>query len=79
MLVDAIQKLEELLVQIHEDVVTDSICSKDKLLHEAEKMYSFNALGICLVKLGASKDSSDYKEGLMKTKEYFKKIKALDM
>lgn len=79
MLTETTEKLEKLLYKIEKEIEAEEICMKQKLLHETEKMYSFNALGICLIKLGDIKDDAEYKEGLMKAKQYFKDITELDI
>lgn len=68
-----LEKLSTLLDKIEKEISVDKTTRKDILQQEASKMYAFNALGICLSKLGECDDHA-YKEGLLRTKKYFEKV-----
>lgn len=67
----------ELLERIQSEVAKPQIYVKDTLAHETEKMYVFNALGICLEKLKGS-DGKKYKDGISRTKIFFQKVKNIE-
>lgn len=73
---EAFENLLLLLSKIEAELDQQKVYVKDKLMHEVEKMYVFNALGICLGKLENS-DNKKYKDGILRTKAYFQKIKNL--
>lgn len=50
---------------------------KDKLRIEAENMYAYHALQLCLNTLN-NKDTTENKEGIKRTKSYFERIEKVE-
>lgn len=72
-----IQKLNEILDKIEERGKETKTMVMDKLQHEIEKTYSFNALGICKSKL-SNREWLEFKDGISRTKTYFEKMKKIN-
>lgn len=68
-----VKSLDEILLKIDSDLENSPILLKDTLKKEIEKMYTFNAFGICYEKLNNG-DLKKYKEGIERTKKYFSKL-----
>lgn len=72
-----LQKLNELLDGIEALQSEEEVMMKEKLRLEVEKMYAFNALGVCKCKLN-NREDAEYKEGLSRTKSFFDKLKEVN-
>lgn len=73
-----IEYLLDLLNKIEEQIKESKKTTKERLKLEAEKMYTFYALKICLDKL-TNTDTVENKEGIKRTKIYLEKIEKLDL
>ncbi len=69
--------LEELLHEIENNSNRETVDTKDELMLEAEKLYTYYALKICMDKL-TNTDPKDSKEGIQRTRAYMEKIQKLD-
>ncbi|ELA42519.1 uncharacterized protein VICG_00271 [Vittaforma corneae ATCC 50505] len=71
---EAFENLLLILDKIEAELDQQPVYVMDKLKHESEKMYVFNALGICLGKLNNGCDKK-YKEGLLRQKRIFRRLR----
>lgn len=72
------KSLLEYLDKIEQNLEQNSKNNFQNLFLEAEKMYVYNAFGICLGKL-TNFDDKKYKEGILRSKAYFEKIKQMSI
>lgn len=72
-----IQKLNDTLDKIETKISETKVMMIDKLNHEIEKLYTYNALGICKSKLSNNR-GDEFKEGISRTKIYFEKTKKIN-
>lgn len=72
-----IQKLNRILDLIEQKAAQEKKMMMDKLKLEIEKTYTYNALGICKSKLN-NREGTEFKEGILRTKTYFDKMKKVN-